>query len=196
MSLREIRSLVESANEAKARDSRQQVALLDRINSLKDLMKRGEQHDLHAYLETASVLTECLAQANELSPERIARMVNKLLGQVQESFDTHHELKLGSLSEGGTEDGGDEQEQEGSGGAELQMIHDKCLGEILLQLGFATQADVDEGLRAQRATGVRIGEALVMLGKVTWEQVDNAVRLQDKLRDSVATAAGIKLDLA
>ncbi|MFT5287709.1 MAG: hypothetical protein ACI8TQ_003897 [Planctomycetota bacterium] len=188
MSLREIKELVESVNSAQPRDSKQQVAILDRINAMKALMAKAEQRDMVAFLEAASLLTESLAQAGDLTPERLSRMVVKLLTQVEASFDTGAERMLpSSMGIGGpAEDEADD--------STLRMVSDQCLGEILMQTGVISTEEVEEGLRAQRATGVRIGEALVMLGKVNWDQVESAVRLQQKLRSTIETARGISLN--
>ena len=190
MSLREIKSLIEAVSSAAPEDSRNQIVLLDRINSMKELMERGQQNDLVAYLQAASILTQTLAQPGGITPGRVSSAVLNLLKQVEESFDTGSERALPALRAlGYTEEASTAPVKEES----LRMVTDQCLGEILIHTGTASAADVAEGLKAQRATGVRIGEALVMLGKVTWEQVESAVRLQQKLRTTVEKSAGISL---
>jgi len=190
MSLREIKSLVEAVSSVEPEDGRNQIVLLDRINSMKELMEKGQQHDLVAYLQAASILTQTLAQPGGITPGRISGAVMTLLKQVEDSFDTGTERVLPALRALGYADEPDAAPvKEGS----LKMVTDQCLGEILIQTGTASAADVAEGLKAQRATGVRIGEALVMLGKVTWEQVESAVRLQQKLRTTVEKSSGISL---
>lgn len=190
MSLREIKSLVQAVSGAKPEDGREQIVLLDRINSMRELMAKGQQHDLEAFLHAASILTETLAQPGSITPVRISTAVLKLLKQVEDSFDTGSERVLPALRAlGYQEEADDAPVKEGS----LRMVTDQCLGDILIQTGTATAEDVAEGLKAQRATGVRIGEALVMLGKVTWEQVESAVRLQQKLRSTVEKSVGISL---
>ncbi len=189
MSLREIKALVKSASGTKPDDSRGQIVLLDRINSMRELMDKGQQHDLVAFLQSASMLTEVLAQPGTLTANRISDAAIKLLQQVEHSFDTGVERVLPALRSLGYEEEACSQEENTS----LKVLTDQCLGEILIQVGAASVEDVSEGLNAQRATGVRIGEALVMLGKVTWDQVESAVRLQQKLRTTVEKAAGISL---
>ena len=187
MSLREIRELVESVSSAQPRDARQQIALLDRINAMKAMMAQAEQRDMLAFLEAASLLTESLAQSGDLTPERLSRMVVKLLTKVESTYSTNDELVIASPSDAG-------ESSEGSGkSSKLRMVNDQCLGEILRQTGVISEQDVADGLQAQRATGVRIGEALVMLGKATWDQVESAVRLQQKLRSTIETVDRISL---
>ncbi len=66
--------------------------------------------------------------------------------------------------------------------AEMRMMSDVLLGEILIERGIISKAQLEQGLTAQRATGMRIGEALVNLGFCGWDKVEMGVRLQGQRR--------------
>jgi hypothetical protein len=56
------------------------------------------------------------------------------------------------------------------------------IGDIFLQLRYATEEQLSAALSVQHATGVRLGEVLVDMGFVSWHQVEQAVEAQRKLR--------------
>ena len=62
--------------------------------------------------------------------------------------------------------------------SDLELISDMLLGELLVRLGYITCGNLQKGLVAHQATGMRIGESLVSLGVVSWEQIEHAVSLQ------------------
>lgn len=68
---------------------------------------------------------------------------------------------------------------------DLKLVSDMLLGDLLLRMGKITQQELETGLRAQRATGLRIGEALVQAGIATWKDVEEALRVQNERRVSV-----------
>ena len=68
---------------------------------------------------------------------------------------------------------------------DLKLVSDMLIGDLLVRMGKITQQQLEAGLRAQRATGVRIGEALVQLKATTWADVEEALRVQTERRVSV-----------
>jgi len=48
----------------------------------------------------------------------------------------------------------------------------KDLGTLLLEFGLLTDNDLEEGIKLQKETGLRLGEALVKLGKTSMEDID------------------------
>jgi hypothetical protein len=68
---------------------------------------------------------------------------------------------------------------------DLKLVSDMLLGDLLVRMGKITQKQLEVGLRAQRATGVRIGEALVQMKATTWADVEEALRVQTERRVSV-----------
>jgi type IV pilus assembly protein PilB len=65
-------------------------------------------------------------------------------------------------------------------GKEESMVRKK-LGELLIERGHVTQAQLDEALRQQDRTGERLGTLLVKLGYIT----------EDTLTDVVSDRLGI-----
>ncbi len=52
------------------------------------------------------------------------------------------------------------------------MVKKKNIGTLLREYGLIGDLDLQEGLKLQNETGLRLGEALVRLGKVTAEDID------------------------
>lgn len=69
--------------------------------------------------------------------------------------------------------------------SELKLVSDMMLGDLLVRMGKITPEQLEQGLRAQRATGVRIGEALVQMRATTWKDVEEGLRIQSERRVSV-----------
>jgi len=64
----------------------------------------------------------------------------------------------------------------------LRLMSDVLLGEILIERGIITKAQLEKGLGTQRATGMRIGEALVNHGFCGWDQIEMGIRVQGQRR--------------
>jgi len=71
----------------------------------------------------------------------------------------------------------------------MQAVGEVLLGEILVEQGVTTRAQLDWALSVQRSTGQRIGEALVQLGVASWEQIEQALRVQAQRRRSNSRSA-------
>lgn len=52
------------------------------------------------------------------------------------------------------------------------MDKTKSIGELLIEFGLITRADLEEGLRRQDEFGLRMGETLIKLGKVTRDDIE------------------------
>ena len=48
----------------------------------------------------------------------------------------------------------------------------KIFGELLIEFGLATEEDVEQALRQQQESGLKLGEALVEMGKITEENIE------------------------
>jgi len=52
------------------------------------------------------------------------------------------------------------------------MDKKKSIGELLVEYGMITADDLDEGLKQQKAMGLKLGETLIQLGKVRREDIE------------------------
>lgn len=172
MNPKEIRALVQAVAAADPRDRATQISLLERINAMRELMRLSEQEDLAAYLEAAGAATEVLA-GSSITHDKLSAIASRFVKKVEQRFESADADATPGIVTAGPID------------PDAGLDPDQCLGDVLVTMGAVTPEQVEEGLRAQRATGVRIGEALVMLGHVGWDQVKSAVSLQDKMRASV-----------
>jgi len=68
------------------------------------------------------------------------------------------------------------------------------LGSVLIDLGFATEEQVQKGLAAQKGPkkGKRLGEVMVELGFITPEQLQRALKTQEARRQSMKTKTPVK----
>jgi hypothetical protein len=178
MSLLDIQRLGKEITTSDPRDARQQELIHERIVQLRNELDRAQAFDLAAYLDSAAFLTDYLVHMGKMGPEDVVEIVGRLVAKVQEAFELPD---LGSaVPDSVTPD--DELQVE----TDLkEAVEEKMLGEILLQMGYITQAQLDKGLVTQRATDQRIGEALVSTGAVTWDQVREAVAVQGRLRNAI-----------
>ena len=170
---RELSTDIASSN---PRDPEQQSELLGRLRELRNSLPR-EASEQQVALDLAMMLTQHLISMGGLGPEDLLQMVARMVKEV--------ELGTGQLVQ--KRRCGVVLSSEGVSTEGLRLVgkvgeNGKLLGEIMIQLGFATREQIDEAARTQRAAGVRLGEALVSSGVATWAQVRRAVSVQGQLR--------------
>jgi len=64
----------------------------------------------------------------------------------------------------------------------LQLLSEVLLGEVMVRNGIVTREELERGLKAMRATGLRLGEALVSARACTWQDVERGLELQARAR--------------
>jgi len=74
---------------------------------------------------------------------------------------------------------------------EQHFEHDRRLGEILVDMGAASDQDIQRGLRVQQATPEwrPLGEVMIAQGMVSEEQVNRALIVQARARMLTKTSA-------
>ena len=70
-------------------------------------------------------------------------------------------------------------------GAALLEWQQSLLGEVLVDTGAITPAQLKQSLMGQRATGLLLGEVLVQMGFCDWKMVRSAIRVQEAMRKQV-----------
>lgn len=68
--------------------------------------------------------------------------------------------------------------------AQLKMVSNRKLGEILVQMSLLTTAQVEQALAHQRMTGCRLGEALVQMRVLPKATIESALRVQGARRQT------------
>lgn len=68
--------------------------------------------------------------------------------------------------------------------AQLKMVSNRKLGEILIQMSLLTTVQVEQALAHQRMTGCRLGEALIQLRLLPKATIESALRVQGARRQS------------
>lgn len=97
--------------------------------------------------------------------------------EVAAALRTQHELVRGG-------------EGAGASGGGSRLLSEMLLGEILVRISGLSRADLERGLRMQRASGKLLGETLVEMGATSWARVEEAVRIQRSGRIDTGTASG------
>ena len=71
----------------------------------------------------------------------------------------------------------------------------KDLGTLLLEYGLLNDADVEEGLRLHKESGLRLGEALVKLGKISMEEIEWVLSKQLDIPFVIIDDINVNIDL-
>ncbi|WP_404363034.1 pilus assembly protein PilB [Marinobacter sp.] len=67
------------------------------------------------------------------------------------------------------------------------------LGRLLVNRGYLSEDELEQGLRLQRETGQRLGEALIQAGWLSERELKRVLRQQTRYRHAVAFAAMVSL---
>jgi hypothetical protein len=182
MSLLDIQRLARSIDESDPRDAERQAQIHEHIIRLRDELDRAFASDLAAYLDSAAHLTNYLVHMGRMGPEDVLEIVGRLIRKVEESFEFDAEQE-------NVEDAHPvvdvDEVQAPTPAPSAGISEERMLGEIMVQLGYVTEFQLEKGLVTQRATDQRIGEALVSIGAATWDQVREAVSVQKRLRSAI-----------
>ncbi|WP_166263669.1 pilus assembly protein PilB [Marinobacter caseinilyticus] len=68
-----------------------------------------------------------------------------------------------------------------------------CLGRLLVNRGYLTESQLEQGLALQRETGQRLGEVLVQAGWVSEKERDRVLKHQSRYRGAAALVAVVAL---
>lgn len=165
-------------------DSAQLEALLERIVQMRSEFDRAHAEDLAAYLDSAADVVKALLKLGSLGPDQVLVVAAGMVRKVESAF-----------GKTGPEHGAQPVPPPAALPdpvikLDISLADERMLGEVMLQLGFVTQTQLEQALVDQRATDQRIGEALVARGAATWSQVNEAIAVQRRLRSTVPTNPG------
>jgi hypothetical protein len=77
-----------------------------------------------------------------------------------------------------------------------QGIEEKSrLGRLLINRGYLTELQLEEGLRRQRDTGQRLGEVFIQSGWITEKELGRVLRHQSRYRNAAALVTMVTLPL-
>lgn len=183
--LPDLRQLTDDLRASDPCDPDAQGLLKQRIERLRLELKRFQSDDLAPHLEAARLLVGHLASGAAVEPETLVGLACELVQRVERAFagEQHRGERVLARGRTGVGQGVDSVEALARR-IDVSAIEERLLGEVMLQLGFITRAQLEQGLVTQRATDQRIGEALVAIGAATWSQVQEAVEVQALLRSA------------
>ncbi|MFT5291303.1 MAG: hypothetical protein ACI8QS_001700 [Planctomycetota bacterium] len=173
------------------------------IVELKHLLERLLQRELADFLGAADTMIRSIGVLEGESYEQVRELVLTLLSVVAEAVNglgSQHSADSGlELLEDHANAPAEARSEESLIGARppltlegeglsltyqgARTMSELLLGQILIESGNLSRAQLVEALKHQTKEKVRIGEALVALGFVTKEQVDQAIQEQDALAE-------------
>jgi hypothetical protein len=149
-----------------------------RLRALARRLRERDGAELASTLEAALHLFEAAERSQgRLGAGRLQSMARNLLAQLAGPV-TELLAPPAALPESGPSEPAPRQPEEQRG-----------LGWILVELGYATEEEVEAALELQRAKGLRIGECLLMLGSVSPDRLLSALRVQEGGGDAEPSAA-------
>ncbi len=164
MAYPELTALARGLARSDPRDQAEQTQNLHRLQEAHRYM-RDKDAGLGLCMETAVTLINGLAWKGDLGSREILDIASQLVQSVEKAWSQ-------SRKSAGAEP------------PEMPRVNDMVLGEVLVQLGFVTHDQVQEGLRHAQIQRIRIGEALVELGFTSEKRVEEGLRLQKKMRET------------
>ena len=189
--LPDLNQLADDIEAADPIDRARHGELEHRLHALQTEFERARAADLVAYVDSARRLVAELAGGAELGPAGALGFAAELVRHVEHAF---HGMAEAPTSVAPPLPHAAEHAQ-GAAPKEapvdellrridVSQMEERMLGEVMLQLGFVTRAQLEQGLVNQRATDQRIGESLVAIGAASWGQVREAIAVQEQLRRS------------
>ncbi len=148
--------------------------LVERVRNLEEEALAEGHEGPAGNVGAARILAEYLPNASQDEQERMAGMVGQLVDSAIAA--------VGQASEGPPSPGAVHKPSDA-----LPVLNSMLLGEILIQLGIATPAQVNAGLRLQAEKRIPIGQALIALGIATQADLEAASNLQAHLRGDAPT---------
>ena len=144
---------------------------------------RPESEDLAGVLHAAAVLVRSIPNIRPDAGVEIQKMTVRLIRIVARACETTLDAEqTGTIGNGDAQLGS-------SGPAALRALNDMSIGQVLVQLGFATEDDVDQALQLMVTTKKRLGETLCDMGKVSEADVESAINLRTMLSESASKNA-------
>ena len=67
------------------------------------------------------------------------------------------------------------------------------LGRLLINRGYLSEGQLEEGLRAQRETGQRLGEVLIAAGWISERELHRVLKHQSRYRNAAALVTMVTL---
>ncbi|MCZ6597695.1 MAG: hypothetical protein O7B99_08665 [Planctomycetota bacterium] len=208
MPVPEISALARQIASSDPLNTEEQGLVAKELRKLRELVHRSGTDELGGCVDAAILLTEMLGRGKRIEAPHLHRIVCLLIGTVERNFERperrpHPTQKPATpaaaqeaapaptpapVPEVRAKDGEDEVQTAKA----FELLGDKLVGEILVELGSVTREQIFEGLALARTEQLRIGEALIKLGHAKSEHVESALKIQAKLRKAAGVEAPSK----
>ena len=212
MSLPEITALCRVLGRSNANDTSEQSRNLARLQELQSYLEPYAHPGINACLEAASTMVELLASKGVPDRERILETVCRTMAAVEKNWagPDPDSVLISRLDEAqGDCDGPamlkstvfteDDPEKIDAAQRRLEQlkstprINEMVMGELLVELGHVSAAQIRECLDLQGDSGNLLGQVLVEEGYCTDKLIEETARLQRQLRNtSTAESLGLK----
>ena len=193
MPLSELTELVASIDGGDLRSLEGRSAISQRIGQLRAMLDHVGASNSAAQLGVAASLLQRIGAEASLADEDAKRMVRTLVVAVEQSF---HLQPVTSAAvtpekEAPARDAPRRKPKEPrqasrSRAAELAVVRDMLLGEVLIHFGVLTPEEICGALELQRDTGQCLGDILVEYCFTTQDEIERALDYQNTIRSMIA----------
>ena len=193
MPLSELAEIVTRIDEVDLRSPEGRGGIAQRIGQLQTMLDRVGATNSAAQLGVAALLLQRTGDGSPSTDEDAKRMVRTLLVAVERSF---HPKPVAPAAGSSGEESPARAASQGEPSesrqattirkAELAVLKDMLLGEILIHFGVLAPEEVSAALERQRDTGQGLGDTLVECRFTTWDEIQRALDYQDMIRKMIA----------
>jgi len=202
MSAKTIQELAERLNSAGLGNAQQQREIFERIRELRSAFDGPLDPESHRYLEAAGMLVAFLARMGELGGEEVRAIAVRLLRgacDIESAASTAPPAPIPARAPAPPKAAPvtSPAEEPTTARSATDVVSDMMLGQILLQRGQILDEHIQQALKVQRLTHLRMGDVLVKIGACTHAQVADALNHQASLRrvrDNLGESAAPKIE--
>ena len=192
MPLSELTELVARIDGADLRSLQGRSAIAQRIGQLQAMLDRIGARNSAARLGVAARLVQRIGDGASSADEDAQRMVHTLVVAVEQSFHLQPIPPAAGTPEDEAPARGAPQKKsraprqaKSSRAAELAVVRDMLLGEVLIHFDVLTPEVICAALELQRDTGQCLGDLLVEHGFTTQDEIDRALGYQNTIRGMI-----------
>lgn len=192
MPLSELTEIVTRIDEVDLRSPEGRGAIAQRIGQLQTMLDRVGATNSAAQLGVAALLLQRTGDGAPSTDEDAKRMVRTLLVAVEQSFHLPTVARAGDTPEAPPSRGKpaqnsrESQQARRTRAAELAVVKDMLLGEVLIHFGVLAPDQICVALELQLDTDQGLGDILVEYGFTSRDEIQRALDYQNMIRSMIA----------
>jgi len=186
-----IRTLVKRISDTRPVQSARRQTLLQELRALRaDIDTEAVPDQAHS-LDAALLLMEFMSRSEDVATAETLQIVASLVGTIDENA-IRHGTGRGQLRVlGSNRDSSRDSSHDVAEHRDLRLTQEFLLGSILLQAKVISPESLARALQLHSSSHLPLGECLVQLGAATQAQIADAVAYQDRLREDERARAEV-----